>query len=63
MAKNSTTYTKTNLKNMVLGLVTRNNHDGTSKTNTACQPRETIVSDRNFKDLPQNKVNQKELPQ
>ena len=48
---------------MLFGLVTRSNHEGISKTNTVPQPAESKVTDRNPKGHPQNKVNQKELPQ
>ena len=54
---------KTKLKNKVLSLVSRSNEDGISKSNTAPQLTETIIIDMNSKEHPQNKVNQKELPQ
>ena len=54
---------KTNWKNMVPSFVSRNNQDGISRLNTAPQSAETMVTDRNSKQHPPNKVNQKELPQ
>ena len=43
--------------------MSRSNEDGTSKANTAPKLAETITTDRNSKEYPQNKVNLKELPQ
>ena len=55
---------KTELKNKVLNLVSRSNKDGISKLNTAPQLTGIIIIiDMNFKKHPENKVNQKELPQ
>ena len=53
---------KTKLKDKALGLVSRSNEDGISKSNTAPQLTGTIIIDMNSKEHPQNKVNQKELP-
>ena len=53
---------KTKSKSKVLGLLSRRNQDGISKSNTAPQPTGIII-DRNSKEHPQNKVNQKEVPQ
>ena len=44
-------------------MVSRSNQDGKSKLNTDPQLAETIIIDRSSKELTQNKVNQKELPQ
>ena len=44
-------------------MVSRSNQDGISKSNTAPQLTRIIRIDRNFKGHPQNKVNQKKLPQ
>ena len=44
-------------------MVSRSNQDGKSKLNTDPQLAETIIIDRSSKELSQNKVNQKELPQ
>ena len=43
--------------------MSRSNEDGTSKSNTAPKLAETITTDGNSKEHPQNKVNLKELPQ
>ena len=43
--------------------MSRSNEDETSKANTAPKLAETIATDRNSKEYPQNKVNLKELPQ
>ena len=55
---------KTKGKKKVLSLVSRSNQDGISKSNTASQLTAGItIIDRNSKEHPQNKVNQKQLPQ
>ena len=60
MTKNQTWKAK--LKNKVLSLVSKSNQDGNSKPNTA--PHLTgIITDMISKEHPQNKFNQKELPQ
>ena len=51
------------MKNNVLSLVSRSNLDGISKSNTAPQLVEAIIIDSNSKEHPQNKFNQKELPE
>lgn len=48
---------------MLLSLVSKSNLDGISKLNTATQLAEAKVTNMNFKENPQNKANQKELPQ
>ena len=50
-------------KNMVLSLVLRSNQDGIWKSNTAPLLAEAIVTDKNSKEHPNNKNNQKDLPQ
>ena len=62
MTKNQKWKTKWRKKGT--SLVSRSNQDGISKSNTAPQltARITII-DRNSKEHPQNKVNQKELSQ
>ena len=54
---------KTGKENRKINLVSRSNQDGTSKSNTAPQLTGIIIIDRSSKEHPQNKVNQKELPQ
>ena len=44
-------------------MVSRSNQDGKSKLNTDPQLAETIIVDRSSRELTQNEVNQKELPQ
>ena len=43
-------------------LAWRSNQDGISKSNTVSQLAEAVIIDRNSKEPPQNKVNQKEPP-
>ena len=51
------------IKSMTQSLPSRSNQDGISKSNTAPQLAGTVVHDKNTKEHPKNKVNQKELPQ
>ena len=48
---------------MTQSLPSRSNQDGISKSNTAPQLAGTVVHDKNTKEHPKNKVNQKELLQ
>ena len=55
---------KTKCKKKVLSLVSRSDQDGISKSNTPPQLTAGItILDRNSKKHPQNKVNQKDLPE
>ena len=47
------------MENKVLSLVSRSNQDGISKSSTAPQLTGIIILDRNSKEYPQNKINQK----
>ena len=51
------------IKSMTQSLASRSYQGGISKSNTAPQLAGTVVHDKNTKEHPKNKVNQKELPQ
>ena len=54
---------KTKWKNKVLIIVSNGSQDGISKLNTAPQLAGIIITNRNSREHPQIKVNQKEMPQ
>ena len=49
------------IKSMTQSLPARSNQNGISKSNTATQLAGSVVHDKNTKEHPKNKVNQKEL--
>ena len=51
------------IKSMIQSLPSRSNQYGISKSNTVPQLAGTVAHDKNTKEHPKNKVNQKELPQ
>ena len=51
------------IKRITQSLQSRSSQDGISKSNTVPQLTEAVVHDKNIKEHPKDKVNQKELPQ
>ena len=61
--KNKNQKSKSKWQNKALSSISKNNQNGISKSNTAPQIKRIMIIDRNSKEHPQNKYNQKELPQ
>ena len=50
------------MKSMAQSLASRSNQDGIPKSSTALQLAGTVVHDKNTKERPKNKVNERVLP-